>query len=107
MTLKCQSKSVLLPILLIAVLLGLLGAGCTSESRKARYLKRPDQYFAAGDFEKAAIEYLNVRQIDPSNLVAIRRLGLIYHDQGKLSQAFPLLFLAKKLDPSNPDVRLR
>jgi putative PEP-CTERM system TPR-repeat lipoprotein len=89
------------------LLLALLCTGCTKQAKKSYYLARANKDFAAGQYEKAEIEYLKVLQIPPANPVAMTRLGLIYHDQGRLPQAFGVLKRAEELDPENPELRLK
>ena len=89
------------------LLLALLCTGCTKQAKKSRYLARANKDFAAGQYEKAEIEYLKVLQIPPANGVAMTHLGLIYHDQGRLPQAFSVLKRAEKFDPENPELRLK
>src|SRR5664279_6118045 len=86
------------------LLLAFLCTGCTKAAKKNRYLARANKDFAAGQYEKAEIEYLKVLQIPPANSVAMTRLGLIYHDQGRFPQAFSVLKSAEKLDPENPEL---
>ena len=42
-------------------------AGCSVEARKALHLQRGEDYFKAGDYEKAKIEYMNLLQVDPQS----------------------------------------
>ena len=82
-------------------------AGCTKAAKRSRYLARANKDFAAGQYEKAEIEYLKVLQIPPANPAAITRLGFIYHDQGRFPQALIVLKRAEKLDPENLELRLK
>ena len=59
-----------------------VNTGCTREFKKARFLEHADRYFQAGQYEKAKIEYLNALRIEPSNALAIKRMGLIWYEQG-------------------------
>jgi tetratricopeptide (TPR) repeat protein len=85
----------------------MIGAGCSKEAKRAKHLARASNYFEAGKFEEASIEYLNVLRLDPTNALAIGRLGVIYHDQGKIYQANALLTKAEQLTPDDLSVRLR
>jgi tetratricopeptide (TPR) repeat protein len=96
----------MLPRVGIALIL-LLVAGCSTESRKARHLERADRYYQAGQIDKAEVEYANVFRLDTANKAAVRRLGLIYFDQGKPSKAYAFLKRAEELDPDAVDVRLK
>jgi tetratricopeptide (TPR) repeat protein len=90
----------------VALLL-LLAAGCSTESRKARHLERANRYFQAGEIDKAEIEYANVLRLDAANAAAVRQLGLIYFDQGKPANAYPLLKQSESLAPDDLEVRLK
>ena len=76
-------------------------AGCSVESRKARHLQRGDTYFAASNFDRAEIEFLNVLRLDPKSADAIGKIGIIYYEQGRLGRALPYLVRAQELDPAN------
>src|SRR5579862_3525103 len=92
--------------LLLAVLAGLM-SGCSREARRARHLAQADNYFAAGQYPQAEIEYLNVFKSDRVNAHAIGRLGTIYYEDGRLSRAYPFLVRANELDPTNSVIRLK
>jgi tetratricopeptide (TPR) repeat protein len=85
----------------------LLGAGCSREARKARYLERAERNYQSSQYDKAEIEYLNVLRLDPRNETAYRRIGTIYFDQGRLPTAFQFLIRARQLDTNNFEVRLK
>lgn len=92
---------------LTLVLLVGLAAGCGSKASKESHLKRANEYFAAQKYVEANLEYLNVLRLDPTNTVALRNLGLLYHDEGRMVQAFVLLQKVKEFDPADVEVRLR
>ncbi|MBC8096680.1 MAG: tetratricopeptide repeat protein, partial [Akkermansiaceae bacterium] len=80
------------PILLFVLTLAMaLGAGCSKESRRERYLERANRYYEARELSKATIEYLNAAKLDPENPICIQRLGQIYFTQGQLGRAHALL----------------
>jgi putative PEP-CTERM system TPR-repeat lipoprotein len=87
----------------------LLGAGCSRspEAKKAQHLERGEKFFARKDYKEAVIEYRNVLRLEPSNEVAIRRIGLAHYQAGELQEAFPYLRKAAELDPRNEDVHLK
>ena len=89
------------------LLLTFLCSGCTKEAKKIRYLANANRDFAAGQFEKAEIEYRGVLQVDSGNATAISQLGVIYHEQGRFPQALAYLQKAAELTPDNSDLRLR
>jgi tetratricopeptide (TPR) repeat protein len=96
--LSCSSTFLTLGLVL------LIGSGCTNEIRKNHHLDRGNNEFRALHYDRAEIEYLKVLQVAPLNPVAIRQLGLIYQDEGRLPQAHALLLKASQLEPDNIDV---
>ena len=87
------------------LLLVLAGAGCTAKAKKAYHQARANRFYAAGQFDRAEIEYMNVLRNDPANGQAYGRLGLIYYEQGRLQRA--LYFLAKGSEMTPTDLSLR
>ena len=81
--------------------------GCSAEARKSRLLKNANNYFEAGEYDKAKIEYLNVLKEEPQNAMAIQRLGSIWWEQGSPIQAAPFLLTARDLAPQNVDARAK
>lgn len=79
-----------------AAMLFTLVTGC-SKMRMARHQQRADQYFAAGDYSKAEIEYLNVCHFDHTNGHAIARLGTIYYEEGRMSRSYAFIARACEL----------
>jgi Tfp pilus assembly protein PilF len=67
---------------IVALLVAAVAFGCSSEAKRAGLLKRADQYFESGEYDKAKIEYLNLLKTDPQNATAISRLGTIWFEQG-------------------------
>ncbi|HUA67817.1 MAG TPA: tetratricopeptide repeat protein [Candidatus Saccharimonadales bacterium] len=90
-----------------ATLFVLIGAGCTAKMRANYHLQRADRYFDAGQYEQAEIEYKNVLHDTPKNVQAWGRLGIIYFNQGRSLEAFPILSKAEQLGTTNLDVRLK
>ena len=93
-------------IVLLALALGAL-TGCGKEAKKNRFLERAEQDFKKGEYQKAEINYLNVIKVAGLDPVAVRQLGLIYSEQGRLLQAFSYLQKAAELEPENADVHLK
>lgn len=97
---------------LIKVLLGLglagtLIAGCSRESKKANFEQRAAAHFKAGDYDRAELEYKNLLRLDPTNRVALRNLGIMFHEQGRLAHSFRLLSDARKNFPDDVEVWLK
>ncbi len=83
---------------------GLLG--CSAESKRARSMKRAEEYFQKGEYIKAELEYRNVgkysKNIDPK---IFARFGTMYYAEGRLGEAFPFLTNAVALIPDDLDLR--
>src|SRR5882724_11335249 len=60
------------------ILAATLIAACTKETRKARLLGEADNYFKAGNYDKAKLSYLNVLRQDPANALAFERIGAMW-----------------------------
>src|SRR5689334_12882985 len=90
--------------LFMAILL--LGAtGCSKQAKAKRHLGRADNYFAAGDYEKAEIEYISVLRLQATNQPALRGLAQIYFEDEMLQNAGGLLGLLKKANTNDIDAR--
>src|SRR5437764_3572749 len=87
----------------IAILL----TGCTVALRKARHAERADQFFKAGEYDKAKIEYMNVVKIDQRDANAFARLGAIWLQEGAPLRAGGLLLKAVELQPNDIDSHLK
>ena len=96
-----------IPTLAVVVLLAVAGAGCTAKMKAAYHERRANQYFNAGQFEQAEIEYKNVLRNAPRNAQAWSRLGIIYFDQGRFGLAAQVLDQAQQVDTNNFEVRLK
>ena len=80
---------------------------CSKEARKARLLGEADNYFKAGDYDKARVTYLNVIRLDPQNALAFERIGSIWQDDAAPLRAAEFLKRASELDPKNVQNRMR
>lgn len=93
--------------LLLAVGLSALVAGCSAEAKKQRTLERAEKFFAAGNYESARVEYLNVLRTDGNNATAHERLGQMWFDRGAFTTALPHLMKTRELSPGNAALRLK
>lgn len=75
----------------------------TSES----LLAKADSSFAAGQLDLAERDYRSVLRLAPKHPLAIRRLALIYSEQGQLPLAFPVLKAAAELQPDDAELQLK
>ena len=80
---------------------------CSKETKKARLLGEADNYFKAGNYDKAKLSYLNVLQLDPGNALAFERIGAMWQDDAAPLRAGPFLAKASELDPKNAQNRIR
>ncbi|MGZ4960913.1 MAG: tetratricopeptide repeat protein [Limisphaerales bacterium] len=88
-------------ISLILVATMALLAGCSKEAKLARYRQRANKDFTAGNYAQAEVEYMNLLRSNPSDPVAIRQLGFVFFEQGRLPQALQFLIKAHELEPDN------
>jgi tetratricopeptide (TPR) repeat protein len=95
-----------LPRILVLALV-ILGGGCTKEMRKARYVAAGDGDFAAGEYEKAEIEYRNALLLPPLDPRAIRQLGIIYYDEGRVGEGYKYLRKAAEFYPDDVELGLK
>jgi len=80
---------------------------CTKQARRDRALHRANDYFAAGKFDSAQLEYLNALRLDPTNAIGYQRLGSIWFESGAPLRAAPYLLKARELVPNDLDNRKR
>jgi len=85
----------------------LLVTACSKEARKARLLGEADNYFKAGNYDKAKLAYLNALRLDPQNALAFERIGAMWQDEGAPLRAAGFLKRASELDPKNVQNRIR
>jgi tetratricopeptide (TPR) repeat protein len=82
-------------------------ASCSQQAKHERSLRRGEDYFRAGKYDEARIEFLNVLSADRDNLVAIRRLGEIWQASGSRLQALRYLMTAQTLAPEDVSIRTK
>ncbi len=89
------------------ILAATLITACSKETRKARLLAEADNYFKAGNYDKAKLSYLNVVRLDPASALAFERIGAMWLEEGVPLRAGAFLARASVLDPSNAQNRIR
>src|SRR6516225_4765282 len=90
------------------LLLAIATAGCSKdEPTKEELLSRAEAAFAAGQYDKAEMDYRKVLSRAPEDLAALRQLGIIYVDQGQITQAYQLLKKGAELQPDDPEIQLK
>ena len=90
-----------------AVILALLEAGCSRQDKKVQFLSRAERYFMAGQYDKAEADYLTVLRRDPENVAALKGLGVIWLDQGRVERAGPVVHHVQQLATNDLSLRLR
>ncbi len=91
----------------LVLLAALTAQGCSKSAKEARVLKRAQESFQDGQYDKARIDYLNVLRSNPSNATAVLRLGQIWSEEGAPLRASPFLIRAEELAPHDVENRLR
>ena len=103
-TIGSRKMRLMLPLCLAAV----MSAGCSKdEPTKDELLSRAEAAFAAGQWDKAEMDYRKVLSLAPEDQAALRQLGIIYLDQGQIMQAYPLLKKFVDLQPDDPEIQLK
>jgi tetratricopeptide (TPR) repeat protein len=83
-------------------------AGCSKdEPTKEELVSRAEAAFAAGQWDKAEMDYRKVLSVAPEDPAALRQLGMIYVDQGQIVQAYSLLKKGAELQPDDPEIQLK
>src|SRR5262249_12149940 len=77
------------------------------EPTKEELLSRAEAAFAAGQWDKAEMDYRKVLSLAPDDQAALRQLGIIYVDQGQIVQAYPLFKKFVDLQPDDPEAQLK
>src|SRR6266542_4142604 len=80
---------------------------CSKEAKKTRFLAEADNYFKAGNYDKAKVSYLNVVRLDPQNALAFERIGAMWLEDGAPLRAAAFLAKANELAPKNDQDRIR
>ncbi|HEY2679099.1 MAG TPA: tetratricopeptide repeat protein [Steroidobacteraceae bacterium] len=96
---------VLLPL---AALVLLSAAGCGgAESRKAKHLEKGQSYLAAGNLEKARVEFQNALQIAPKDAEARFEMGVIDEKLQNARQAAQYYQAVLEVDPDHVGARTK
>src|SRR2546430_1959540 len=104
--LRSQITRALTAILILSVI-AVCGCWRSPEARKDRYLKRGDAYFTQERYHDAILEYLNLLRMEPTNVHAIKNLGIAHYELGELGQAYQFLLRAEQLDGGDTAVHLK
>jgi len=78
--------------------LTLLSACDKPETKAARYVKRGNEWFEQGAYEKARLEYKNAERLKPTDADIMYRMGLVDEATGDLKAAFADFTRAEQQD---------
>ncbi len=101
------TKQTILRNLGIVVLTTGLLACDGADERRAKYMAEGKQLMQAGDYEKAALAFKNVVQIDPKDWESHYQLGEVFYKQGKIDAAFKEYNTVVTQDPNHVMARVR
>ena len=93
------------PLGFALVCIGALFCGCSRESKLDRLVHRADEFFRAGNFEAARIEYQNVLQVDSKHAGALRQLGGIWLERGAPFSAAAFIEPLRRQNPGDRDAQ--
>src|SRR5882672_3920744 len=83
-------------------------AGCSEKGpTKDQILSRANDALAAQRYIQAEKDYREVLRLAPDDLSAMRRLGILYYDQGQIAQAYPLLKKYAGLQPDDAEMQVK
>ncbi|MBL9193435.1 MAG: tetratricopeptide repeat protein [Opitutaceae bacterium] len=89
----------------LVLLLLVLTAGCSVESRKSKHIERGGVYLAEGKLEHAELEFRAVLELDLRDVTALRTLGNIAYERGRMGLALVYLQRAKEIAPLDTGAR--
>lgn len=95
------------PLLLTLALTVGLSMGCSKSYRAQKLINSADLEFQAQHYDAAETQYEAARHLSPLNPAAIRQLGLLYAEEGRVYQAYAFLKKSLELEPNNSLVQLK
>ena len=93
--------------LLGTALIAALTSSCSAEAKKARLMRRAEEFFKTSDYDKAKIEYTNVLRIDAKDPVPYEKIGVMWLEEGAPLRAGAFLMRAKELAPARAEYRTK
>jgi tetratricopeptide (TPR) repeat protein len=82
-----------------------LGGCSSSQARFEGYMARGQRYFAAGNLDKANVEFRNALQIEPRNVDALYFNGRLAERRGNIREAIDFYQAALDLEPKDDRAR--
>jgi tetratricopeptide (TPR) repeat protein len=89
----------------LVLAMGILGGCGSAQSRKAGYIQHGQQYMAAGNYDKARVEFSNAAQIDPKDATVRYLLGQVAEKLGDVRGAIGQYQAAISEDPKQSAAR--
>ena len=84
----------------------ILFSACTSKEQDAEnYLKRGKKFYDAGEMQKARLDFLNAKKLQPQSSEPYYYLGLIAKHEGEVTVMLRNMLLAEKVDPQHFDAK--
>ncbi|MCL6525856.1 MAG: c-type cytochrome [Thermaceae bacterium] len=80
-----------------------LEATAKRTGKAADWLAYANRAYDLRDFERAVPAYIKAAELDPKNPVVLRRLGILLFMGGRTAQAIPILEIATKAQPNEPE----
>ena len=90
-----------------AALIAALGSSCSAEAKKSRLARRAEEFYKAGDYDKAKLEYTNLLRLDPKDPTPFEKIGVMWLEEGAPLRAGPFLVRARELAPARAEVRTK
>ena len=91
-----------LSLILLGLVVALSVSACGgAQARKARHLEKGESYLAAGNLEKARVEFQNALQIAPNDAQARYENGVVDEKLGKPREAAQFYQGAIDVDPQH------
>jgi len=97
----------LLKVALLSLIVIVMASCGGKEERKAAYMEKGKAYLEEGNFEKARIEFRNVKQIDPKFAEVYYYLGLLGEKEKNLDKAYKGYTKAMTLSPEYIEPKLK
>jgi tetratricopeptide (TPR) repeat protein len=102
-----RSLSSPFPVIILGLTV-LSAAGCGgAEARKAKYLEKGQTFLAAGNFDKARVEFQNALQIAPKDAQARFEMGIVDEKLGNPREAAKFYQGTIDVDPDHAGARAR
>lgn len=89
------------PLLVLVFIFATLFSGACTFKTGHEYLITGNEYFKAGDLNKAEKEYREALRLEPESSIAHNNLGVVLNELGQYQEAITILTRAIEIDPKN------